>query len=261
MKYTFFNQINSIFISALIAVGLSILFLIAVQFFSSFMNNFVIIAGLAMIILMVIFTVLQKNINMTILIIFSIVMVALFVIIMLGAFKSRQCFDLHGIFLKYATKVISNRPSILIYILIFTGIFVLFLMLVALELKSLWSFSSIYYEPESVYYKFTSGSTTFFSLLVGVQVVWGCSFIQLACTHTFIKSIFVYQETLFNGTISLTIISSLKTRTIDLKRKVKVTASLVSSHLLNTYSNIILVVSLEELSWKLSFSSSIISSI
>lgn len=96
------------------------------------MNKFVIIAGLVMIILMVIFTVLQKNINFVILIVFSVIMVILFIMILYGALKSKICLNLHGVFLRHATKVMSEKPLILVYIPIFTAIFVLFIFIVTI---------------------------------------------------------------------------------------------------------------------------------
>ena len=91
----------------MIAIVISIVFLIAVQCYPEFMNNFVIIVGLVMIILTIIFVVLQKNINYELLIVFSACMIILFGMILYGALKSRICLNLHGVFLKYAAKLVS----------------------------------------------------------------------------------------------------------------------------------------------------------
>jgi hypothetical protein len=66
----------------------------------------------------------------------------------------------------------------LAFIPIFLAIFILFVIIIVWELKSLWSSAAISFSPDEVYYEFQSGSTTFLTVLIMIQFIWGLSFIK-----------------------------------------------------------------------------------
>ena len=68
---------------------------------------------------------------------------------------------------------------------------VLFLLGITLELRSLWSSAPVHFNNAFVFWQFNPGSTTFWTVMVFIQTVWGLAFIKEACTFNLIQSIFV----------------------------------------------------------------------
>lgn len=138
-RYAFFKQINSIMICGLIALGLAMLYVVAVQFFPKAMNYLSVLLGLIFLCLMLLFLVFYPTGSVGFKIAFALIMLCLLVIVGLGAFKSRACFNMHGVFLSHATNLLKQNYKILIFVPIFLAIFTLFIVMIVWELKSLWS--------------------------------------------------------------------------------------------------------------------------
>lgn len=68
------------------------------------------------------------------------------------------------------------------------AVFALFLLILGFELKCLWSSAAISFTSDEAYYQFKPGQTTFWTVLVFIQAVWGLSFIKEACTFTHTQS-------------------------------------------------------------------------
>lgn len=99
-------------------------------------------------------------------------------IIVYGTFKARSSLQLHGIFLKYATKVIQKNKAIVSLIPIFIALLIGLAILIMLELKGFWSAAHIDFDINQLFYDFRDGDTTFFTVLIGVQAIWGLCFIK-----------------------------------------------------------------------------------
>ena len=177
-RYTFFKQINSIIICGLIALGVAIAYMLLVQFLPKLMNKLSIILGLVFVLMMVLLLVFYPTGSVAIRIIISTIILLLIAIVALGAFKSKACLDMHGVFLYHATQLIKSKIQIVVFIPIFLAVFTLFIVIVIWELKSFWSSAPISFSQEEVYYKFKSGSTTFGTVIVFFQFLWGLSFIK-----------------------------------------------------------------------------------
>jgi hypothetical protein len=177
-RYAFFKQINSIIICGVISLGLAILYMFLVQWFARLMNELSVILGLLFLCIMALFIIFYPNGHVALRIVSSIVILLLLAIVAIGAFKSRPCFTMHGIFLTQATNFLRENMVILVFVPIFLAAFTLFLLIIVWELKSLWSSASLVFSEEEVYYQFKSGSTTFSTFVVLFQFMWGLSFLK-----------------------------------------------------------------------------------
>ena len=98
-RYTFFKQISSIVTCALISLGLSVLYMVLVQFYSRTMNYVAVIAGLIFMLILAIFTISYPTEHLVAKVIMGVILLILISIVAYGAFKSKYCFDMHGLFL------------------------------------------------------------------------------------------------------------------------------------------------------------------
>ena len=71
-----------------------------------------------------------------------------------------------------------------LYIPMFLVILTLFMLIVAFEVKCLWSSAGIYFDQHRIFYQFQPGQTTPWTVLVIIQAIWGLTFIKLACTYS-----------------------------------------------------------------------------
>lgn len=70
-----------------------------VQFYSRIMNYVAVIAGLIFMLVLAIFTISYPTDYLAAKVIMGIVLLILISIVAYGAFKSKYCFDMHGLFL------------------------------------------------------------------------------------------------------------------------------------------------------------------
>ena len=129
-RYNFFQQIKSIAICGLVSLGLAILSLGRVQWKPKLMNFLTIILGLLFVGIMALFAIFYPSGSLSIRIIFAVVVVLLMAIVGYGAFKSKACFDMHGVFLSAATHLLRQNMRMLLFIPLFLGTFILFVMVV-----------------------------------------------------------------------------------------------------------------------------------
>jgi hypothetical protein len=142
------------------------------------MNKTSLIAGCIIILVTVIFILAFPTTQLAARIIFAVVLLLLLVTVYFTLRGNPASLAIHGNYLKYSTKVITEHKMLLIYIPIFMTVLILFLLLLGFELKSLWSSAAISFTPDDAYYQFQAGQTTFWTMLVFVQAVWGLSFIK-----------------------------------------------------------------------------------
>ena len=177
-RMTFFNEIGTIIITLLIGLALAILFLFLVQQFPQKIVYAILGAGCVVIVLTVLFVLIFPSSYLLIRILFALLMLLLLVTIVLGWKREKGTFQLYSEFLTYACRMIGEQKILLLYIPLFLLIMALFLFGVAMELRSLWSSSGVSFSQSQVFWQFTGGSTTFWTILVVVQLVWGLAFIK-----------------------------------------------------------------------------------
>ena len=119
----------------MIALGIAIAYILLVQFLPKLMNKLSIILGLVFVFAMVLLLIFYPSGSIVARIIISLIILLLIAIVALGAFKSKACLDMHGIFLYHATELIKSKMKILVFIPIFLTVFALFIVIVILELN------------------------------------------------------------------------------------------------------------------------------
>lgn len=126
-------------------MGLALAYVFAVQWLPKIMNYLSIILGLIFAFVMLCFVAFYPTDSVGSRIAFSLIFLVLVIIVAIGAFKSKACFNMHGLFLFHATNLIKEKFKLLVFIPIFLGIFVLFVIIIILELRSLWSSAKIFH--------------------------------------------------------------------------------------------------------------------
>ena len=111
-------------------------------------------------------------------ILFAILMVILLITIYLGWKNEKGTFRMYEEFMHFGTEMVTADLWRMLYVPIFVVVLVLFLLFVSMELRSLWSSAPIYFSTQYVFYQFTPGGTTFWSVIVFIQAVWGLTFIK-----------------------------------------------------------------------------------
>jgi hypothetical protein len=177
-RYGFFKQINSIIICGAIALALAVVYTLLVQFFPKLMNKLSVVLGLVFICVMLLLLVVYPTGNVAVRVVVALVLLLLVGIVGLGAFRSKACLDMHGVFLYHATQLVKQNTNIIVFVPIFLVMFTLFIIIILWEFKSLWSSASVVFTEERVYYSFKPGSTTFATAVIFIQFLWGLSFIK-----------------------------------------------------------------------------------
>jgi hypothetical protein len=180
-RYGFFKQINSIVICGAIALGLAVVYTLLVQFFPRMMNKLSVVLGLVFMCVMLLLVVVYPRGNVAVRVVVAVVLLLLVGIVGLGAFRSKACLDMHGVFLYHATQLVKQNIKIIVFVPIFLVVFSLFIVVILWELKSLWSSAPLIFSEEKVYYSFKSGSTTLATVVIFLQFLWGLSFIKESC--------------------------------------------------------------------------------
>lgn len=133
---------------------------------------------------------------------FALVLLLLLTTIYLSWKKDNGSLNLYREFTRHSTEMIDQNKLLTLYIPIFLGSLVLFLLVIAFELRSLYSSAPIYFTKSQIYYQFRPSSTTIWTILVTIQAIWGFAFLKEACTYESIKLTSAYQGTPCNGIIS-----------------------------------------------------------
>lgn len=103
------------------------------------MNKLSVVLGLVFICVMLLLVLIYPTGNVALRIVVGVVLLLLVAIVALGAFRSKACLDMHGIFLYHATQLVKQNTKIIIFVPIFLAIFTLFIIVILWEFKSLWS--------------------------------------------------------------------------------------------------------------------------
>lgn len=175
-------------LSCLIGLGICLIFMLLVQQMPRKMTKYTLGFGCLILLIMAIFVLVFPRSYLLARIIFALVIVMLLITIFLNWRKNKNKVAVYGEFASNSAELVSSHKLMIIFVPIFLGILVLFVMIIMFELERLWSSAPVYFDQDSVYYQFKPGSTTIWTFLVVVQTVWGLSFIKEACTRPFYLS-------------------------------------------------------------------------
>lgn len=87
-------------------MGLSILYLGLVQWKPKLMNFLGVILGLVFVAVMALFMIFYPSESTLYRILFGVIVLLLMAVVGYSAFKSSACFDMHGVFLSYASQLL-----------------------------------------------------------------------------------------------------------------------------------------------------------
>ena len=134
------RSLDVIFICMAIALGTSILYMLAVQFFPEQINYAAVIAGVIAMCILLICCVFYPTAYVAEKWIFFVILLILVVITIFEVLlNDRKNLKVHGILLKQATKMVAARLHVLLYIPLFLGIAFLFSLILVYEFKSIWT--------------------------------------------------------------------------------------------------------------------------
>ena len=159
--------------------------MILVQCFPKFMNTFSVFAGMVIsfVLLVCFLTYSNSTAKAPLIILFLIV----FVILLVNYIKSRKAFEIQGVFLEAATKMLKDSKTVVFfYIPLFLAFTFLFGLMLILEFKSLVGGGKLDFNAEeSLFWEFEDNNS-FLVFLLFLQMIWGVSFLKEACNHSLI---------------------------------------------------------------------------
>lgn len=135
----FYKSIDVIVISFYIALIVSIIFILVVQFFPTKVIYIGTILGLLMLLASIICVILYKTNHTKAKIVILVILVLLFLFSLLTTWKNPNSLRMHSIFLKWATVMVKNRILTVLYIPIFMIVLTLFICLLVFEFTGFWT--------------------------------------------------------------------------------------------------------------------------
>ena len=136
---TLMNSFEAIVICMISALGISIVYMILVQFWPEIMNKVALIIGIVLmtsIFLCICFYPTDYTKSKIAIIFFYL----LLLVTTVGTlWKNRNNIEIHGIFLQYSTRMLTSRLYVFLYIPLFMVILTLFILIVIFEFKAFWT--------------------------------------------------------------------------------------------------------------------------
>lgn len=166
----------------ILAIGISILYLVLVQCFPKAMNIAVPILSLLTILALAIcmFTYYSDAAGK---IPIAIVLLVAFLVIALGLFRNRNSVRMNGVWMTKATQMLASaKCGAFLYIPLFIGFLTGFIFLIILEFRAFWTGSSLHFNREgSIFWEFNATGPTILCVFLIIQAIWGLSFLKEAC--------------------------------------------------------------------------------
>ena len=162
----------------LLSLGLSILYVILTQCFPKFMNKVVVFIGMIMTLVLTICLFIYPS-NSGLKIIIALFFLLMFVVIVFNYISNRKTFEMQGVFLESATKMLGgDRKFSYLYIIGFLVCTFLFTLILLAELKAFLGGGSLHFDnEESIFWEF-SNSNSFLVFLIIIQAIWGYTFLK-----------------------------------------------------------------------------------
>lgn len=187
-RLVFFNSWNVLVMCLGIAIGLSVLFTIVVNFFPrqiiwvTVIGSLIVLLGLAVVLYA------YKTTNNTKIII-SILLALLWIVIAVSIWLYRKQITLSAIFLDEGTKFTANKPSTVFYIFLFLAFSLGFFLMIIYEYSGLVSMGVPSFSNDALYYEVNKRGLWATWVVLGIQLFWGIFFLKEACKHHNIQSI------------------------------------------------------------------------
>lgn len=183
----FYNSFNTLLICLGIAVVLSIIFLILVQFFPKPMSQAVVYLGFLIVLAVAVLIFLYPTSNTTGQIVVGIILAILAILILATILCHRSSIKICGAFLAESTRFVKDNPCVLVYIPIFILLLAGFLVMMLQEYRSFMTSGTATFDASSsLYYLSTGTGQTILTVLLVIQFIWGLSFLKEACKSMFI---------------------------------------------------------------------------
>jgi hypothetical protein len=181
-RLLFFNSYSVLVLCLLLAIGLSILFAFVVHCAPKKMMWITIFASLVAIIALaaILFSYKTSNPGKIYL---GILLVVLFIIIAVSVYYQQKQISLAAIFLSEATKFTWSKPSTFFYVLLFMGCTLGFFVMLIQEYRGLISVKAPVFNNNSIYYGVDKHGLWLTCTLLGIQLLWGLSFLKEACKY------------------------------------------------------------------------------
>lgn len=186
-RFIFINSLDTIVLSMILSVALSILYLVLVQCFPKAMNIVVPILALLVILALAICMFTYYS-DVPARIPIALVLLAAFLIIACGLFRNRNSVRMNGVWMAKAAQMLASaKCGTFFYIPLFIAFLTGFIFLIIMEFRSYWTGGSLYFDrADSIFWEFHSVAPTVLCSFLIIQVIWGLSFLKEACTFCLI---------------------------------------------------------------------------
>lgn len=176
-RLVFFNSYYVLVLSILMAIGLSIIFTFFVHCFPKKMMWITIILSLLVLVGLAVTVFLYKSEHAGRIIIGAL-LAALFFIILFSVCLYKQSIKVGAVYLKEGTKFTGSKPSTAFYIVFFAACTLGFFFMIIQEYQGLLSMTQPEFKKENLYYEVNSKGQWVIWAILGVQLIWGLSFLK-----------------------------------------------------------------------------------
>lgn len=126
------------------------------------------------------------------------------VLLLISLYKNSISLKIHAILLNYGSQMIKERWLIIIYIIIYSVMFVLFIGLVLFQFAGYWTGGRTIFIPAQFVYYQLRGLTvsTGVTIVLAIQFVWGAGFLKQSCKFIVIQIIIAYLAMQSHGSLA-----------------------------------------------------------
>jgi hypothetical protein len=186
-RLVFFNSYDVLVLCLLIAIGLSILFVLINHWFARSMVWVTLVGSIIVLLALAVILFLYKTQNPS-KIYLGIALGILSLVVLLSICLYRKQVSIAGVFLKEGTKFTSEMPSNILFVLIFMAFTLGFLLMFIFEYRGLISMGKPTFNKSELYYEASQRGSWFIWAVLGLQLIWGIFFLKEACSLLPIQS-------------------------------------------------------------------------
>lgn len=202
-RMVFFNSFRVLLICLGIAVGLSLIYFILVEFLANSLKMVIIILGMVVLLVVGVLLLFYGHVH-TLQVVLCVILLITFFACLASLFMLKGSIKLGGLFLEEATRFGSHSRVSLIYIPLFMLLTWGFLIMVIKEYTGFVSVGNPSFSNDRLYYKPNSNGIYFTMAVLIVQLVWGLSFLKECCKCVPIQSTSAFPTTQSTTTSSAT---------------------------------------------------------
>ena len=180
-RLVFFNSYYTLVMCLGLAVGVSILFALLVQCIPKIMAWFTIYASLLVLIGLAVVLFFYKTENPSKMYI-SIALALLFIVILASTCMYSKQTEIGGLFLAQGTKFIASNVSTIFYMVLFSFLTMGLFWVIIKEYAGLISIATPEFDASrDLYYEVNSSNLWMVWIVLGIQFLWGLSFLKESC--------------------------------------------------------------------------------